>query len=1042
MQITTKLRRITLFLFGMVLSSGILLAQERTVTGKVTAEGEGAIPGVNVTVQGTTIGAMTGIDGSYSIKAPGPTSVLVISSVGYVTQAITVGSQTTIDVLLVSDVQALQEVVVTGYTQQRKRDLTGAVGVVETDKLKQVPTGNVTNQLQGVTSGVTVVGNGMPGQTSKVRIRGFSSFENNDPLYVVDGVPTQDISMINPADIEGMSVLKDAGAASVYGSRASNGVIIITTKKGGKDVKVTYDMYYGTQNPGAGATADVCTAQDYANLQWLVYANDGTVETHPVYGPSSNASPTMPSWAANTDWWDEITTPAMMMNHDISLSAGTEHAKFFAGLGAWKQDGIVNYTTASRFTGRFNSEYSFLKNRVKVGEHFTGSYRTSLGTGNLGEGSPINSSTYRLQSIIPVKWTGDPYVGLSHTFVEGDWGGTGIAPRLGNSGNTVAGLERAKDNEYWSINLVGSGYVDVNIAKGLNFRSTLGGTYYTGYGVGYNFATYENAENTAQPSLTENSYYGNTWVWTNTLTYDKTFGQHKILGLVGYESNKYGVGREMSATKTGYFSDAVDFRTLSNGLLMNAMSSSVYTPTTLVSTFAKVDYGYADKYLLSATIRRDGSSRFGPDTRYGVFPSFSAAWRIGKEGFMSNLTWISDLKIRGSWGTMGNQLAVSPQNQFYLYGGGAGETNYDLNGTITSPLQGFHASQIGNPDAKWETNITTDIGFEAQLWNSKFGIVFDWYNKNTEDLLFAPELPGTAGNASAPYVNIASMKNTGFDGELSYRNNWGDFGLSSSIVLTTYKNEIVKIAEGYEFFDYGGATTRIGAGNRNQVGHPMSSFFGYDVQGIFQSDAEVSEAALQDGAEPGFLRFSDLDNNDEITPDDRTFIGDPNPKFTYGFNLGLTYKNFDISAFIYGSQGNDIFNWNKWWIDFWPSFQGQKSKALLNDSWTPSNTSATVPKASNTSNFSTNTVVCSYYIEDGSFARLKNLQIGYTFPKTLMDKIGVGSLRIYLQGVNLFTITNYSGLDPELGGDDRAFGSDTGNYPNVKQYLFGINLVL
>jgi TonB-dependent starch-binding outer membrane protein SusC len=1043
MQITTKLRRITLFLFSMVLSSGILLAQERTVTGKVTAEGEGPVPGVNVTVQGTVIGAMTSVDGSYSLKVPGPTSVLVFSSVGYVTQSVTVGSQAVIDVLLVSDVRALQEVIVTGYTQQRKRDLTGSVGVVETDKLKAVPTGNVTNQLQGRTSGITVVGNGQPGSTAKLRIRGFGSFENNDPLYIVDGVPTQDIDYLNPNDVEGISVLKDAGAASVYGSRASNGVVVITTKKGTKGIKVTYDMYYGTQQPGKGPINDILNSQEYANLQWLVYKNDGTSETHPVYGPSSNATPTLPSWAANTDWWDELTNPAPIQNHDLSLSGGTDNAKFYGGFGYFDQKGIILYNYSRKYNTRFNSEFTFLKNRLKVGEHANINFNKWLGVSNLDEGSPVNSGPYRLQPIIPVVWTGAPYVGLSHTFVAGDWGGTGIAPRLGNSGNTVASLTRDKDDNYWSVNMIGSAYVDVNILKGLNFRSTFGGTWYNGYHVNYSFATYESAENALTPTLEEYANYGGTWNWTNTLTFDKTIGQHKILALLGYEAVKYGMGREVSATKAGYFSDALDFRTITNGATMQGMYSNFWTPTTLASTFMKADYGFMDRYFLSATVRRDGSSRFGKDNRYGIFPSFSAAWRIGDEAFLNGVSWITDLKIRGSYGTMGNQLAVSPMNQFFLFGGDVTTTNYDLNGTGTGSLQGFRPVRIGNPDAKWETNISTDIGFEGRFFDDKFGIVFDWYLKKTKDLLFNPELPGTAGSADQPYINIASMTNKGIDGELSFRNTWGDFGINASAVLTTYKNKITKIAEGVDFFDYGGATTRIGSGNRNMVGHPIASFYGYQTEGLFQSAADVSESPKQDGAEAGFLKFANLDDSDnEITPSDRTFIGNPNPDFTYGLNLTLTYKNFDVTGFIYGSQGADIFNWNRWWIDFWPSFQGQKSKALLYDSWTTSNTSGTVPKASNKSNFSTNTVVCSYYMEDGSFLKLKNLQVGYTFPKTLLSKVGIGSLRVYLQGVNLLTITKYSGLDPELGGDDRAFGSDTGNYPMVKQFIFGINLTL
>jgi TonB-linked SusC/RagA family outer membrane protein len=1025
----------------MVLSSGILLAQERTVTGKVTAEGEGAIPGVNVTVQGTTIGAMTELDGSYTLNVPGPTSVLVFSSVGYVTQTITVGSQTTINVNLVSDTRALQEVVVTGYTQQRKRDLTGSVGVVEVDKLKSVPTGNISTQLQGRTSGVTVTGNGQPGSTARVRIRGFSSFENNDPLYVVDGVPTQDISALNPNDIAGMSVLKDAGAASVYGSRASNGVIIVTTKKGGAGIKVTYDMYLGTQQPGSGPTADLLNTQEYADLQWLVYRNDGTVEVHPIYGSSSNAAPTLPSWAGDTDWYDQITDPAMIMNHDFTVSGGTDNARFYAGFGYFKQDGIIIYTNQTKYNTRFNSEFSFLKKRLKFGENLNLTYRTNLGVGNLDEGSPIQGGPYRAQPIIPPIWTQPGYQGLSHYFVPGDYGGTGIAPRLGNNSNIFANLTGSKDNTYWNMDLIGSAYVDLQIVAGLNFRSTFGGTWYNGYGNGYNRATYENSENSLTPTLTENAYYGGSWNWTNLLTFDKTFGDHRILAVAGYEAVKYGMGRDMNATKADFFSDDPNFRTLTTGAKLQGMGSSFYTPTSLVSIFAKADYGFRDKYFLSATIRRDGSSRFGEENRFGIFPSFSAGWRLGKETFLSGQGWISDLKIRGSYGTMGNQLAVSPINQFYLYGGDVSSSYYDVNGTGNSPLPGFRPVRIGNPDAKWETNITTNIGFEAQLFNSKFGLVFDWYTKNTQDLLFPLELPGTAGGASAPYINVASMLNKGVDLELNYKNIWGDFGFNANAIFTTYNNTITDIAEGVEFFDSGGS--RIGAFVRNQVDYPMSSFFGYQVEGLFQSPAEVSEAPEQDGAEAGFLRFANIDDtDDEITPSDRTFIGDPNPKFTYGLNLGLTYKNFDIAGFLYGSQGNDIFNWNLWWIDFWPSFQGQKSKALLNESWTTTNTTARVPKASNKSNFSTNTQSNSYYLEDGSFLRLKNLQIGYTFPESKLGNTGIKSLRIYLQGVNLFTITNYSGLDPEIGGGDTSFGVDAGNYPLVKQFLFGINLVL
>jgi TonB-linked SusC/RagA family outer membrane protein len=1031
----------------MVLSTGFLLAQEKTINGTVTAEGEGPLPGVNVTVQGTTTGVITDVNGTYKITVPGPDAVLVFSSIGYTSQSVTVGSQTVINVVLKTEVTGLSEVVVTGYTSQRRRDLTGSVGVVQPAELTAVPTGNVSSALQGRTSGVTVTGNGQPGSSAKVRIRGFSSFENNDPLYVVDGVPTQDISSLNPNDIQSLSVLKDAGAASIYGSRASNGVIIVTTKRGSKGVAVTYNVYTGWQDPGKGPT-NLLNTQEYANLTWLVnkndnaplYNDDGTQVIHPIYGWIGNASPTLPSWAANTNWYDAITHVASITSHDVSMSAGNDNAKFFAGFGARLQDGIIIYTFQDKYTGRFNSEFTFLGGRVKVGENIAGTYTKSQGVTNLGEGSPIQMGSYRMQPIVPVKWTGPDYKGLSHTFTAGDWGGTGISAQLGNATNSVANLTRAKDNIYWNLRLVGSTYLDAKIMQGLNFRSTIGGTFYTQYGQGYTYATYENAENTGSNSLGEYTDNSSDWVWSNTVTLDKTFGQHKILAVAGYEADKYGIGRGLSASRGGYFTDDPNYRTLNNGATINSANSYYNTPTTLLSQFLRADYAFMDKYMISATVRRDGSSRFGSANRYGVFPSFSLGWRVSDESFFQGITFFNDLKIRGSWGTMGNQLAVSPQNQFYSYGGSPQTSFYAINGQFSASNQGFRPTRIGNPDAKWETNETTDIGFEATVLNNKIGIKFDWYQKKTKDLLFAPELPGIAGAATAPYINIAAMSNKGIDGELSYTDKWGDFGFDGSFVLTTYKNNIDKIANGFTFFDYGGATTRIGTGNRNMVGHPMSSFFGYKVIGLFQSDSEVTSSPTQDGAEPGFFKYADLNGDDAITPDDRTFIGDPNPKFTYGFNLSFTYKNFDLSAFLYGSQGNDIFNWNKWWTDFWPSFQGQKSTDLLYNSWTPDNPTANVPKASNTSNFSTNTQVTSYYIEDGSYLRMKNLELGYTIPDNVTNRINIKSLRVYLQAVNLFTITKYSGLDPELGGDDRAFGSDTGNYPLVKNWIIGLTL--
>jgi TonB-linked SusC/RagA family outer membrane protein len=522
--------------------------------------------------------------------------------------------------------------------------------------------------------------------------------------------------------------------------------------------------------------------------------------------------------------------------------------------------------------------------------------------------------------------------------------------------------------------------------------------------------------------MTENDFSGSDWVWTNLLTFDKQFGQHKILGVTGYEVVNYGIGQ-----------------TISN------LDSIRYTPTRLLSTFIKADYAFKDKYLFSATLRRDGCSRFSEAHRYGIFPSFSAGWRISNESFLDRLKWISDLKIRGSWGKMGNQFSLSPQNAVYLFGESIGASYYDLYGTFISSVRGYYPIRIGNPDATWEINTTTDIGLDAGLFNRKVSIVFDWYSKKADDLLYNPPLPGTAGTGEAPYVNVASMKNSGIDIELSYQNRWNNLGLNASVIFTTYNNKITSIADGVEYFVSG--DSRIGSLVRNEAGHSLSSFYGYQVLGLFQNVAEVNDAPVQDGAETGFFRF--VNNEDDtsggypyINYYDRTFIGNPNPKFTYGLNIAVTWKNLDLTAFVYGSKGNDIFNYNKWWTDFWPSFQGQKSRDLLYSSWTEANKSARVPKASNKSNFSTNTQACSYYIEDGTYLRLKSLQLGYTLPQSIMSKVKIKSLRVYLQAVNLFTLTKYSGLDPEIGGNDLAFGIDYGNYPNAKQFIFGLSLTL
>jgi TonB-dependent starch-binding outer membrane protein SusC len=1049
---------LSLLIYGMALS--LAYAQERMVTGKVSSAEEGALPGVNIIIQGTGQGTVSDIEGNFSITVPGPESVLVFSSIGYTTEAVTVGNQSVIDMVLVADVTSLKEIVVTGYASQEKKDLTGAVGVVKPEELTAMPQGNIVNQLQGRIAGVNITQDSRPGETARIRIRGISSISGaNDPLYIVDGVPTGSIAHLNPEDVESLSVLKDAGAASIYGSRASNGVVVVTTKKGTKGAaRVTYNMYVGQQDPGKGPIDNILTSDEYADLTWQVLKNQNLTApiNHPLYGtfdPSNPGEPgTPPSWAAETNWWDEITNPALIMNHDIALSGGNDNASFYGSLGYFDQGGVTIYNFYKRYSARFNSEFK-IKDRVTIGENMSVMYWRRNNVSNQDEGTPL-MNTYRLQSLTPVI-VDQEIDGITHYFMPGDWGGTGIAAGMGNQGNYVSNRTRSKDNLGQDIRIIGNVYADVKILEGLNFRTSIGGNWGQWYWTNWQGATYENAENRATSTYQEGSGWGSEWTWTNTLTYNKQFGDHRILAVGGYESVKTGIGRGMDATRGNYFSEDLSYRTLNNGANIIGANSYYNTPRTLVSSFIRADYNFKEKYYLSGTFRRDGASVFGSENKWGNFPSVSAAWRITEEGFLSGATFMPELKIRGGYGTMGNQLPVSPQNQYYLYGGGIGDSYYDLNGTGNSSLQGFRPTTIGNDAVKWETNVYTNIGFDAGFFNNTLEVVFDWYSRTSQDLLFRPEVPAIYGAATAPVLNIGEMRNSGIDMQIIYKRIWSDFNFSANATMTTYSNEIVGIAPNFDFFDAGGS--RIGSFSRSQVGRSIGEFFGYNVIGLFQTDAEVSGAPVQTGAEPGFFRYENVDTEATVTddtspdfgrqvinPDDRTFIGNPHPDFTYGLNLDFGWKNFDLSAFFYGSQGNEIFNYNKWWLDFWPSFQGQKSTDLLYRSWLPNRTDTEVPKASNISNFSTNTQSTSYYVEDGSFLRLRQIQLGYTFPKATVGNV-FSNLRVYVQGVNLFTITGYSGMDPEMSysgesSGDNNFGVDRGNIPVVKQYLFGINM--
>lgn len=1066
-----------LVLFNLLFLCSVAFAQSPTtiVRGTVTDDTGMPIPGVNVIQKGTSNGVVTDFDGNFAIEVP-QDAILVFSYLGYATVEYPVDGRAQLDVEMTSEASALDEVVVVGYGTQRKADLTGAVSVVDIESMNRQPNPQVAERLQGRVSGVTIASSGQPGEPPQVRIRGINTFGNSNPLYIIDGIPG-DITSLNPNDIANMQVLKDAGSASIYGARAANGVIIITTKKGRTGLQVNYNGFYGTQRVPSGNVYDIASPQEHAELRWMAMQNTNPGEpiTDRQYG--SGAQPTLPYYIlpagasqgevdedsyyvdpyytdsgavggfnqiirANqegTNWFQEIFRDAPITSHDLSVSQGGENGNALFSLSWIDQEGTLINTFMERYTARVNSQYDFSEN-FRIGENLAVSLVDNNRIDVMEGENPINYA-YRMQPIIPVY------------DIAGNFAGT-RAPSLGNSYNPVATLERNRNNLYRTSRIFGNVFAELDFLNVFTARTTFGGSYYNTNGHVFTYPEYENAENSTFNQLQKVGQTGYNWTWTNTLQYQQTIADvHDLSILIGSEAyhNQF---EEMIAVTQGYYSFDPNYVNLSTGAGTQT-NSGFYTEDALFSVFSRLDYTFDDRYLLGATIRRDATSRF-QNPRHGWFPSVSAGWRISQEAFMQDVNWISDLKIRGGYGLMGNQMNVDPANAFTTYGSSRFTSYYDINGTNSTLAEGFERSRIGNPDAAWEKNVNANVGIDAAFFQNRFQLTADYYRKDVIDLLYNPELPGTAGVSTFPYVNIAEMKNSGFDlSATSYVDFTDDFRMDATLTLTTYDNEIVSIAEGVEYFDQEARRFNGSSIVRNQVGHSVGQFFGYQIEGFWNSQAEVNEAnssarnvsgnpeaVYQQDIGVGRFRYQDTNGDGIITPDDRTFLGNPNPKFTGGLNLDFTFKRFDFNIFLYASYGNDIWNQVKWWHDFYSSFGGAKSTTALYDSWTPENQNATAPIQETGGSFSTANVPNSYFVEDGSYLRARNVQLGYTIPTNVAERFGIGRLRVYVQATNLFTITNYSGVDPELTGSATAFGIDEGSYPSPRQFIGGINLSL
>jgi TonB-dependent starch-binding outer membrane protein SusC len=1082
------LPKLVVFLVLLLATSSALFAQDRKVSGRVS-DAEGGLPGVNVIIKSTSSGVATDANGDYSITVKGDNAVLVFSIVGFKTQEIAVNGQSTINVTIAEDLGILSEVVVTGYAVENKRQTTGAVSTVKSRDLKAVPSGNVEQQLQGRVAGVTVITNGQPGTSSIIRVRGFGAFGGNEPLYIVDGVPVGNTEFLAPDDIETTTVLKDAASASIYGARAANGVIVYTTKKGTKkarNLEVTYDGLVGSTDPGKGQS--MLNPADFATWTWNSIKNTAAAEgkepkfSHPQFG--SGATPVVPEYinvggaagvtggvnleaekakynvvpsaggiyqvvkaatGDGTDWYKAITRTAPMQRHSLGFSGGTDKSRFYIGMAAQQQSGILIFNEFNRYSFRANTEFDLTKN-LRIGENLQFTYRQVLGQGGRDGGRGVASDendvlqAFRMPSIIPVK---DEFGGYAGTAAKG----------FNNPRNPVASREGQQNDRSFGLGANGNLYVELDLLPGLTARSSVGG----GYGnYHYNFYSrlqYENSENNASFGYGEGSGYSFNWVFSNTLNYKKNFGSSNLSVLAGIESLNTGAGKSLDGFGINPFSTDPNYVNLNTvGGAGKAVGSGLFKGVNFYSLFGKADYAINDKYYLTAVVRRDGSSRFGKNNRFGIFPAFSAAWRVTGEDFLKGSSTITDLKIRGGWGQMGNSNNVDPNNQYSLYTASISNASYDINGTNNAVAEGFYRNRIGNPDAKWETSTTSNIGVDASLWGGKWEFIADLWKKNTIGLLYNVPLPAVVGSgAAAPAVNVAEMLNQGLDMQLVNRSNiTTDLKYEVTLNASFLHNEIVALADNVKYFD--GETYRGVTPIRNAPGQSISSFFGYKVLGYFNNAAEVA-ASKQDGAGIGRFKYEDNNGFDAAgkltgTPDgkidaaDRTFIGSPVPKFTGGVNLSLNYKDFDIATYIYTSQGNKIFNFSKWYTDFYPSFSGAAISSRVLTSWTPAlGNDATAPIFEGASNFSTNTQSNSWYVEDGSYIRMQNITLGYTLPKGLTSKVGVRKARVSVSANNIFTISKYQGLDPGVGGAvDTNFGVDIGNYPLTRSVYFALNL--
>ena len=1019
------------------LSLSFIVTAQKKISGKVTDSNGNPIPKASVVVKGSSTGTVTEPDGTYSLTVPDNTKILVFSSVDMAPLEVILGSQTTISPTLKPVETILGDVVVVGYGTQKRQSVTGAISTVNSKTLNEIPVVNVQQALQGRVPGLSVVNNGSPGTSPIVTIRGISSISYaSNPLYVVDGFPTGDLSTIDTRDIESVDVLKDASAAAIYGSRATNGVIMITTKKGKRDGKihVSLDSYYGTQDVTKRLSLlNPSQFDQYATAYRgsLVPRRDPNNSPEYVNNPIYQGAAT--TYGNNvTDWQDAYFRNGAMTQTNIGLSGGNDISRFYASAGYFDQTGTSPSVGYKRYNFRLNSDHRISK-VFSFGENLYMAY---------GDQSYDNNETGTRSNLVNViKMM--PYMPVYDPTTQGGYRGVNSVLDGGDPTNPIEDAELKNPGNRTTAKILGTAYLEVNLTKWLKFRSTFGVDYANG--LDYRFSPIFDdsgtvaGHNAILATITNNRSVSTVQLYTQQLTFDRDFGNHHINAIAVYEYQGQKTRQENANGKQA----SNDLKTLNNA--SNTFVQTLIGENSLISYLGRINYDYKGKYLLSGAIRRDGLSVWAPGKKWATFPSGSIGWRVDQENFMQNLKNISELKLRAGYGLTGLNGTILG-NTPWLVGVNANSAYYPFGNSLNSGPSSSIQS-LGNKDLEWETTKQLNIGLDLGFLRNKFTISAEYYERKTDNLILAVPLPPSVGYLnSSVNQNVAAMKNNGFELQLGYNDREGDFKWNATGNLSIITNKVLSLAPGVPNIEAGSDVDLSEGYNITNTapGQPIQSYYGWVVEGIFQSADEVSKHATQTAATAaGDLKFKDLNGDGVIDNKDRTFLGSFIPKFTYSLNLGASYKNFDASIFFQGVQGNKIYNALRTTTEGMVRFFNAGTRVL--NAWTPTNTNTDVPRAIS-SDPNQNARPSTRFLEDGSYLRLKNIMLGYTIADKSLQSLTKGvvkSFRIYVSAQNILTFTNYTGYDPEVG--NRAPGSssltngiDYAVYPQPKAYQVGI----